>query len=122
MLFDVDGTLLLTHDEIYVEASRFALETVYGIYAEGPDVPGDTASAHIRRALRIVDVPEEEYDSLGCNVVAIAPRNVIMVRGNPATRSRLESAGCQVSEFDGSEICLPGAGGPTCLTRPFLRA
>jgi phosphoglycolate phosphatase-like HAD superfamily hydrolase len=63
VLFDVDGTLLLTHDEIYVEASRLALEAVYGIYAEGPDVPGDTASAHIRRALRTVDVPEEEIDA-----------------------------------------------------------
>ena len=74
------------------------------------------------RGVQLVDVPEEEYDSLGCNVLAIAPRNVIMVRGNPVTRSRLESAGCQVFEFDGSEICLPGAGGPTCLTRPLLRA
>ena len=73
------------------------------------------------RGVQLVDVPEEEYDSLGCNVLAIAPRNVIMVRGNPITRSRLESAGCKVSEFDGSEICLPGAGGPTCLTRPLLR-
>jgi phosphoglycolate phosphatase len=43
--------LLLTHDEVYVEASRIALEEVYGTYAEGPDVPGDTAPAHIRRAL-----------------------------------------------------------------------
>ena len=73
------------------------------------------------RGVQLVDVPEEEYDSLGCNVLGIAPRNVIMVRGNPITRSRLESAGCKVSEFDGSEICLPGAGGPTCLTRPLLR-
>jgi phosphoglycolate phosphatase len=60
VLFDVDGTLLLTHDEVYVEASRLALEAVFGIYAEGPDVPGDTAPAHIRRALRTVGVPEAE--------------------------------------------------------------
>ena len=63
MLFDVDGTLLLTHDEVYVEASRLALEAVFGIYAEGPDVPGDTAPAHIRRALRAVNVPEAEIDA-----------------------------------------------------------
>ena len=63
MLFDVDGTLLLTHDEVYVEASRLALEAVFGIYAEGPDVPGDTAPAHIRRALRAVGVPEAEIDA-----------------------------------------------------------
>lgn len=71
--------------------------------------------------VQLVDVPEQEYDSLGCNVLAIAPRDVIMVSGNPITRSRLEAAGCKVSEFDGAEICLPGAGGPTCLTRPLLR-
>ena len=63
MLFDVDGTLLLTHDEVYVEASRLALEAVFGIYAEGPDVPGDTAPAHIRRALRSVAVPDAEIDA-----------------------------------------------------------
>ena len=73
------------------------------------------------RGFELVDVPEEEYGKMGCNVLAISPRRVIMVSGNPITRSRLESAGCHVSEFDGSEICLPGAGGPTCLTRPLLR-
>src|SRR5439155_5580477 len=51
VLFDIDGTLLLTHDEVYVEAARAALEEVYGTDADGPDVPGDTATAHVRRAL-----------------------------------------------------------------------
>ena len=51
VLFDVDGTLLLTHDEVYVEANRLALTEVYGDAPEGPDVPGDTATAHTRRAL-----------------------------------------------------------------------
>ena len=71
--------------------------------------------------VELVDVPEQEYDTLGCNILAVAPRKIIMVSGNPITRSRLQSAGCEVSEIDGSEICLPGAGGPTCLTRPLLR-
>jgi N-dimethylarginine dimethylaminohydrolase len=73
------------------------------------------------RGIRLVDVPDEEYDTLGCNVLAVSPRKVIMVSGNPTTRSRLEAADCSVMDFDGSEICLPGAGGPTCLTRPVLR-
>jgi len=73
------------------------------------------------RGIALVDVPEEEYESLACNVLAVSPRNVIMLKGNPITRARLEAAGCRVSELDGSEICLPGAGGPTCLTRPLLR-
>jgi N-dimethylarginine dimethylaminohydrolase len=74
------------------------------------------------RGVQLVDVPDQEYDSLGCNILAISPRNLIMVTGNPVTRSRLEAAGCKVTEIDGSEICLPGAGGPTCLTRPVLRS
>jgi phosphoglycolate phosphatase-like HAD superfamily hydrolase len=63
VLFDVDGTLLLTHDEVYVEASRLALEAVFGSYPDGPDLPGDTAPAHIRRALRAANVPEPEIDA-----------------------------------------------------------
>jgi phosphoglycolate phosphatase len=51
VLFDVDGTLLLTHDEVYIEANRLALTEVYGSAPEGADVPGDTATAHTRRAL-----------------------------------------------------------------------
>jgi len=71
--------------------------------------------------VQLVDVPDEEYRTLGCNVLALSPRNVLMVRGNPITKQRLEKAGCTVSEFEGYEICVPGAGGPTCLTRPLLR-
>jgi N-dimethylarginine dimethylaminohydrolase len=73
------------------------------------------------RGMQFVDVPDEEYESLGCNALAVSPRNVIVVSGNPITRARLGAAGCRVSEFDGNEICLPGAGGPTCLTRPLNR-
>ena len=73
------------------------------------------------RGVQLIDVPEEEYDTLGCNILAVSPRHIVMVRGNPITRTRLEAAGCKVWEFDGSEICFPGAGGPTCLTRPILR-
>jgi phosphoglycolate phosphatase-like HAD superfamily hydrolase len=62
-LFDVDGTLLLTHDEVYVEASRVAMDAVYGLHADGPDVPGDTAPAHIRRALRGAGVSEADIDA-----------------------------------------------------------
>ena len=73
------------------------------------------------RDIDLVDVPDEEYMSLGCNVLAVAPRHVIGVSGNPVTQSRLRDAGCTVEEFGGTEICIPGAGGPTCLTRPVLR-
>ena len=73
------------------------------------------------RGVSLVDVPEEEYMTLGCNVLAVAPRRLVMAAGSPVTRSRLEAAGCVVSEFEGTEICIPGAGGPTCLTLPLWR-
>jgi len=63
VLFDVDGTLLLTHDEVYVEANRYALTEVYGLAPEGADVPGDTATAHTRRALAAAGVSAAEIDA-----------------------------------------------------------
>ena len=74
------------------------------------------------RGIRLVEVPDEEFDSMGANVLAIAPRRAVMVDGNPVTRARLESAGVEVRIYDGSEISLKGGGGPTCLTRPLVRA
>lgn len=73
------------------------------------------------RGYTLVEVPEEEFDSMGCNVLAIAPRKCIMVKGNPITKARLEQAGAQVFEYEGVEISVKGGGGPTCLTRPMLR-
>jgi phosphoglycolate phosphatase len=63
VLFDVDGTLLLTHDEVYVEASRLALDEVFGTDADGPDIPGDTAPAHVRRALRAAGFEDAQIDA-----------------------------------------------------------
>lgn len=74
------------------------------------------------RGIRLVEVPDEEFDSMGANVLAISPRTCVMVDGNPVTRARLESAGADVLTYDGSEISLKGGGGPTCLTRPLVRA
>ncbi len=68
-----------------------------------------------------VEVPPSEFESLGCNVLALAPRCVVMIEGNPITRERLETAGVEVICFPGEEICLKGCGGPTCLTRPLAR-
>jgi dimethylargininase len=69
----------------------------------------------------LIEVPEEEFATLGCNVLAVRPEVVVMVEGNPRTQEALEHLGCQVHTFPGSEICLNGSGGPTCLTRPILR-
>ena len=75
----------------------------------------------IARGFELVEVPESEFDSMGCNVLALAPRICLMVKGNPITKSRLEAAGCKVIEYEGAEISVKGGGGPTCLTRPITR-
>lgn len=71
--------------------------------------------------IELIDVPDDEYESMGCNVLAVAPRKVIMISGNPKTKQLLENKGVEIHTYDGSEISIKGAGGPTCLTRPFLR-
>ena len=75
----------------------------------------------IERGTRLVEVPDEEFESMETNVLALAPRRCVMVTGNPITRARLEAAGATVFEYAGSEISLKGGGGPTCLTRPLER-
>lgn len=75
----------------------------------------------LNRGVSLVDVPDEEFESMGCNVLAVAPRVCVMLEGNPVTRQRLEDAGTQLHTYRGQEISVPGSGGPTCLTRPVLR-
>ena len=72
--------------------------------------------------IRLIDVPEEEFATLGCNVLAVRPGVVVVAEGNPVTRRALEAAGCEVHAFAAEEIGRNGGGGPTCLTRPILRA
>ena len=76
----------------------------------------------LERGMRFVEVPDEEYEpTMGCNVLALAPRKCLAMEGNPETRRRMEAAGCEVVVYQGSEISLKGGGGPTCLTRPLIR-
>lgn len=76
----------------------------------------------LERGYRFVEVPHDEFESMGCNVLALAPRRCVMLAGNPRTRAALERAGAEVIEYVGNEISVKGAGGPTCLTRPLVRA
>ncbi|MBT8253534.1 MAG: hypothetical protein HKN00_02495 [Flavobacteriaceae bacterium] len=73
------------------------------------------------RGFEFIEVPDEEFESMGCNVLAIAPRQCIMVAGNPITKRLLEAADCKVQTYQGNEISRKGGGGPTCLTRPLQR-
>lgn len=72
--------------------------------------------------IEIVAIPRQEVGSLACNVLAIRPRVVVMLDGNPVTRAALEARGVEVHTYAGSQICINGSGGPTCLTRPIQRA
>ena len=75
----------------------------------------------LERAIRLIEIPDEEFATQGCNVLALGPRLCLMLEGNPTTKRRLEAAGCQVWTYRGDEISVKGSGGPTCLTRPLWR-
>ncbi|WP_282172566.1 dimethylarginine dimethylaminohydrolase family protein [Cytobacillus firmus] len=75
----------------------------------------------LKRGFQLVEVPDDEYRRLGCNVLAVAPRICVMVSGNPQTKQRLLGAGATVYEYEGNEISYLGTGGPTCLTCPVER-
>ena len=75
----------------------------------------------IKRKIELIEVPDEEFESMGCNVLAIAPKECLMVEGNPKTQKALIKAGCKVTNYKGKNISVYGGGGPTCLTRPMLR-
>jgi N-dimethylarginine dimethylaminohydrolase len=74
-----------------------------------------------RRGVRLIEVPEQEFHTMGTNVLAMAPGELLMLAGNPVTKARLEALGCEVQVYVGREISLKAEGGATCLTRPVLR-
>jgi N-dimethylarginine dimethylaminohydrolase len=86
-----------------------------------PLMPISFRNGLLDHGISFVEVPDSEWDSMACNVLAIAPREVIIVKGNPITKQRLVDAGCTVHEYEGQEISVKGGGGPTCLTRPLER-
>src|SRR5262249_4819131 len=85
-----------------------------------PLLPTRLALLLAARSIEIVPVPDEEFESMGANVLALAPRVALVVDGNPETRRRLERAGVEVLVYEGTELSK-GDGGPTCLTCPLLR-
>ena len=86
-----------------------------------PLLPVPFREALLARDITLIDVPESEFETMACNVLAVAPRQCVMLAGNPQTRARLAEAGVDVHEYEGREISAKGAGGPTCLTRPIVR-
>lgn len=75
----------------------------------------------LKRGFQLLEVTDAEYERMGCNVLAVAPRKCVMLAGNPEIQGLLEGQGVEVFTYEGREISYRGCGGPTCLTRPILR-
>lgn len=86
-----------------------------------PLAPVPLLQALRERGIQTIALPQEDYLSLGCNVLTIEPGVVVLAHGNAATAGLLRDHGVKVHEYQASEI-NKGEGGPTCLTRPILRA
>jgi len=74
------------------------------------------------RGFRLIEIEYSERETLACNVLALGNKRLIAIAENARTNRRMRDAGFHVLTFPGSELCINGAGGPTCLTRPLLRA
>jgi N-dimethylarginine dimethylaminohydrolase len=86
-----------------------------------PQLPAGLYELLGELGVRLLAVPAEEMPTLGCNVLAVRPRVVVMAEGNPRTAHALAEAGCEVHTFVAGEVGVNGGGGPTCLTRPIVR-
>jgi dimethylargininase len=86
-----------------------------------PLMPVRLVELLLEREIELVEVPDEEFESMGPNVLALGPRVALALAGNDETRRRMERAGVDVRVYRGDHISRPGDGGPTCLTRPLLR-
>ena len=91
------------------------------ILADLPWLAVETVELLKGRGFRLIEIEYSERDSLACNVLSLGRKRVIAIEENARTNQRMRDAGFDVRTFPGSEICINGAGGPTCLTRPLLR-
>lgn len=86
-----------------------------------PMMPAAFVDWLMAKGMAFVEVPEQEFLPMGCNILALGPRRILMLENLPKTRARLEAAGCHIDVYRGEEISRKGEGGPTCLTRPLVR-
>jgi len=75
----------------------------------------------LRHRIQLLEVPDSEFETMACNILAVSPRKCVMISGNSQTKQMLEDKGVEIWEYRGEEISKKGAGGPTCLTKPLLR-
>jgi len=74
------------------------------------------------RGFKFIEIDPSERDTLACNVLALGNDRLLALEENRKTNARLRQAGFDLRTFPGSELCINGSGGPTCLTRPLLRS
>jgi phosphoglycolate phosphatase len=118
VLFDVDGTLLLSHDDLYVEANRDALLEVYGVAPEPPDIPGDTATAHTRRALHLAGLTDEDIDAgLDRWCTAFSARYLALLSGRDTSGWRAAPRAAATLSRVGRRALLTGNPEPVARAR-----
>jgi N-dimethylarginine dimethylaminohydrolase len=91
------------------------------ILVDLPWLAVETVELLKERGFRLLEIEYSERETLACNVLALGNKRLIAIEENARTNQRMREAGFDVRTFPGSEICINGAGGPTCLTRPLLR-
>jgi N-dimethylarginine dimethylaminohydrolase len=108
-------------DDVFHLMSIFSPIDTNKAVVYSPLMPITFRNLLISKGYQLIEVPDNEFETMGCNVLALAPSNCLMVSGNPITEKRIKDAGCIVTTYIGNEISVKGGGGPTCLTRPMLR-
>jgi N-dimethylarginine dimethylaminohydrolase len=90
--------------------------------ADLPLLAVETVELLKARRFKLIEIDDSERDALACNVLALGGNRLLAIEENRKTNDRLRRAGFDVRTFPGGELCINGGGGPTCLTRPLLRA
>jgi len=101
--------------------SLISLLDDYTALVDLPWLAVETVELLKSRGFKFVEIDSSERDMLACNVLALGNNRLLAIEENKKTNARLRQAGFDLRTFPGSEICINGSGGPTCLTRPLLR-
>jgi len=101
--------------------SLLSLLDEHTVLVDLPWLAVETVELLKARHFRLIEIDASERDTLACNVLAVGDKRLLALEENHRTNERLRAAGFEVFTFPGSELCINGGGGPTCLTRPLLR-
>ena len=101
--------------------SLFSVLDEKTVVADLPWLAVETVELLKERGFGFIEIEPPERDTLAVNVLSLGNRRLAAIEENRKTNQRLRDAGFEVQTFPGSDLCINGAGGPTCLTRPLLR-